>query len=68
MHFLVSLLMVFALFFWLFELFLFLLGHAALRLCLPDRVLMLGHPGLCERQFGLMLNRFGVFDGLVGFC
>ena len=37
------------------------LGHAALRLCLPDLGLMLGHCGLCQHYIGLMLGHFGVF-------
>ena len=53
------LLMVFAAMFWLF-LFSFL-GHAALRLCLPDLGLMLGHCGLRQHHIGLMLSHFGVF-------
>ena len=46
----------------------FLLGYAALSLCLPDLGLMLDHSGLCQRHVGLMLNHFGVFCGFVGFC
>ena len=42
----------------------FLLGHAALRLCLPNLGLMLGHWGLCRHHIGLMLSHFGVFCGL----
>ena len=44
--------------------FFFLLWHAALRLCLPDLGLMLGHCGLCRHHFGLMLSNFGAFCGL----
>ena len=40
------------------------LGHAAVRLCLPDLGLMLGHCGLCRHHIGLMLGHFGVFCGL----
>ena len=51
--------MVFAAIFCLF--FVSFLGHAAVRLCLPDLGLMLGHCGLCRH---LMLGHFGVFCGL----
>ena len=40
------------------------LGHAAVRLCLPDLRLMLGHCGLCRHHIGLMLGHFVVFCGL----
>ena len=40
------------------------LGHAAVRLCLLDLGLMLGHGGLCRHHIGLMLGHFGVFRGL----
>ena len=35
----------------------FLLGYAALSLCLPDLGLMLDHSGLCQRHVGLMLKK-----------
>ena len=40
------------------------LGHATVRLCLPDLGLMLGHCGLCRHHIRLMLGHFGVFCGL----
>ena len=40
------------------------LGHAAVRLCLPDLGLMLGHCGLCRHHIGLML---GHFSGILWF-
>ena len=56
-----ALLMVFAAIFCVFVSF---LGHAAVRLCLPDLRLMLGHCGLCRHHIGLMLGHFVVFCGL----
>ena len=56
-----ALLMVFAAIFFVFVSF---LGHAAVRLCLPDLGLMLGHCGLCRHHIGLMLGHFVVFCGL----
>ena len=42
----------------------FSLGHAALRPCLPDLRLMLGHRQRFWYHIGLMLSHFGVFFGL----
>ena len=56
-----ALLMVFAAIFFVFVSF---LGHAAVRLCLPDLGLMLGHCGLCRHHIGLML---GHFSGILWF-
>ena len=56
-----ALLMVYAAIFFVFVSF---LGHAAVRLCLPDLGLMLGHCGLCRHHIGLMLGHFVVFCGL----
>ena len=56
-----ALLMVYASIFFVFVSF---LGHAAVRLCLPDLGLMLGHCGLCRHHIGLMLGHFVVFCGL----
>ena len=50
-----ALLMVYASIFFVFVSF---LGHAAVRLCLPDLGLMLGHCGLCRHHIGLMLDHF----------
>ena len=54
-------LMVFAAIFFVFVSF---LGHAAVRLCLPDLGLMLGHCGLCRHHIGLML---GHYSGILWF-
>ena len=56
-----ALLMVYAAILFVFVSF---LGHAAVRLCLPDLGLMLGHCGLCRHHIGLMLGHFVVFCGL----
>ena len=56
-----ALLMVCAAIFFVFVSF---LGHAAVRLCLRDLGLMLGHCGLCRHHIGLMLGHFVVFCGL----
>ena len=56
-----ALLMVYAAIFFVFVSF---LGHAAVRLCLPDLGLMLGHCGLCRHLIGLML---GHFSGILWF-
>ena len=53
-----ALLMVYAAIFFVFVSF---LGHAAVRLCLPDLGLMLGHCGLCRHHIGLMLGHLGLF-------
>ena len=45
----------------------FFLWHAALRLCLPDLGIMLGHCELCRQHIRLMLSNFGVFCGLSAF-
>ena len=50
-----ALLMVYAAIFFVFVSF---LGHAAVRLCLPDLGLMLGHCGLCRHHIGLMLGHY----------
>ena len=47
-----------------FFVFVSFLGHAAVRLCLPDLGLMLGHCGLCRHHIGLMLGNCVVFCGL----
>ena len=47
-----------------FFVFVSFLGHAPVRLCLPDLGLMLGHCGLCRHHIGLMLGHFVVFCGL----
>ena len=47
-----------------FFVFVSFLGHAAVRLCLPDLGLMLGHCGLCRHHIGLMLSHFGGLCGL----
>ena len=47
-----------------FFVFVSFLGHAAVRLCLPDLGLMLGHCGLCRHHIGLML---GHFSGILWF-
>ena len=56
-----ALLMVYASILFVFVSF---LGHAAVRLCLPDLGLMLGHCGLCRHHIGLML---GHFSGILWF-